>query len=127
MYLAISSLLFMDYIKKNGFKTRGKIVSYQYDGNGHKMPVIEFKTLEGKLITKKPFYYASTDLSIFKNYDGNINKNVDIIYSPKNPENFVIESEKNFNLGNVIFTIISSLFFLGIAIAEILGIITIEM
>ena len=121
MFLALSSLSFFDHIKKKGIKTTGRILSYESDEDGHKTPIIEFKTLEGKFITKKPYYYASTDLSIFKNYKNNINKNVEIIYSPKKPEKFVIKSEKSFNYGSLIFMIIISLIFLGIAIGKILG------
>ncbi|MCK8143334.1 DUF3592 domain-containing protein [Flavobacterium sp. I-SCBP12n] len=127
LFLAISSLSFFDYINKNGIKTKGKIISYEKDEDGHKTPIIEFKTLEGKLLTKKPYYYSSTDLSIIKTYQNNINKNVEIIYSPKKPEMFIIEKEKKFNYGSVILMIIVSLIFLGIAIGKILGIINIEI
>ena len=121
MFLAVDSLFFFDYINKNGIKTNGKILSYEKDDDGHKTPIIEFKTLEGKFVSKKPHYYASTDLSIIKTYQNNINKNVEIIYSPKKPEMFIIEAEKNFNYGSVILMIIVSLIFLGFAIGKILG------
>jgi len=127
MFFAVNSLTFFEYINKKGIKTTGKILSYEKDEDGHKTPIIEFKTLEGKLITKKPHYYASTDLSIVKNYQNKITKNVEILYSPKKPEMFIIETEKNFNYGSVIFIIIISLIFSGIAIGKILGIINIEI
>ncbi|WP_438967249.1 hypothetical protein [Flavobacterium sp.] len=127
MFLAISSLSFFDYINKNGIKTNGKILSYESDEDGHKTPIIEFKTFDGKFVSKKPHYYASTDLSFFKTYQNNINQIVEIIYSPKKPEMFVIKSEKNFNYGSIIFMLIISLIFLGIAIGKILGLIKIEM
>ena len=127
MFLAISSLSFFNYINKNGIKTNGKIISYEKDEYGHKTPIIEFKTLEGELLTKKPYYYSSTDLSIIKTYQNKINRIVEIIYSPKKPEMFVIEKEKKFNYGSVILMIIVSLIFLGIAIGKMLGIINIEI
>ena len=127
MFLAISSLSFFDYMNKNGIKTNGKIISYEKDEYGHTTPIIAFKTLEGKLLTKKPYYYSSTDLSIIKTYQNNINKIVEVIYSPKKPEMFVIETETKFNYGSVILMIIVSLIFLGIAIGKMLGIINIEI
>jgi len=126
MFFAINSLTFFEHINKNGIKTNGKILSYEKDEDGHKTPIIEVKTLEGKLITKKPHYYASTDLSIVKNYQNNINKNVEILYSPKKPEMFIIKTEKKFNYGSVILIIIISLIFSGISIGKILGIINIK-
>jgi hypothetical protein len=127
LFSALTSLSFFDYMNKNGIKTNGKILSYEKDEDGHKTPIIEFKTLNGKFITKKPHYYTSTDLSIFKTYPNNINKNIEIIYSPKKPDMFVIKTEKTFNYGSIIFMIIISLIFLGIAIGKILGIIKFEM
>lgn len=127
MFFAISSLTFFAHLNKNGIKTTGKIVSYEKDEDGHKTPIIKFKTLEGNLITKKPHYYASTDLSIIKTYQNNINKNVEIVYSPKKPEMFILEKEKNFNYGSVILMIFISLIFSGIAIAKILGVLNIEI
>jgi hypothetical protein len=127
MYYSVNSLIFFDYINKKGIKTNGKILSYEKDEDSHKTPIIEFKTLEGNLITKKPHYYASTDLSIVKTYQNNINKNIEILYSPKNPELFIMEKEKKFNYGSVIFMIFGGLIFSGIAIGQIFGIIKIDM
>jgi Protein of unknown function (DUF3592) len=127
MFFAINSLTFFDYINKNGIKTNGKILSYEKDEDGHKTPIIEFKTLDGNIIIKKPHYYASTDLSIVITYQHNINKNVEIVYSPKKPEMFILETEKKFNYGSVILIMIISLIFSGIAIGKILGVLNIEM
>jgi hypothetical protein len=127
MFFAINSLTFFDHINKNGIKTNGKILSYEKDEDGHKTPIVEFKTLEGKLIAKKPHYYASTDFSIVKTYQNNINKIVEVVYSPKKPEMFIIETEKRFNYGSLIFMIIIGLIFSGIAIGKILGMINFEM
>ena len=92
-----SILIFLSYIKKHGIETIGKILSYESDEEGYKTPIIEFKTLEGISLTKKPYYYASTDLSRFRTYKNNVNQNVTIIYSLKNPEKFVIKTEQNLN------------------------------
>lgn len=121
LYNAFSTLIFFDHIKKNGIECTGKILSYKSDEDNHKTPVIEFKTIQGNLITKKPYYYASTDLSIFRTYKNNINKNIGIVYSPKNQDKFIIKTEKNFNYGSIIFMIFGGLLFSGLAIADISG------
>lgn len=127
MFFSVNTLTFFDYINKNGIKTNGKILSYEKDEDGHKTPIVEFKTLEGKLIAKKPYYHASSDFSIVKTYQNKINKIVNVVYNPKKPEMFIIETEKKFNYGSVIFMIVIGLIFLVIAIGRILGIINFEM
>jgi hypothetical protein len=127
IFFSVNSLTFFDFINKNGIKTNGKILSYEKDEDGHKTPIVEFKTLDGKLIVKKPHYYASTDFSIVKSYQNNINKIVEIVYSPKKPEMFIIETEKKFNYGSVIFMIVIGLIFLCFTIGKIMGIINFKM
>lgn len=126
-YHGFSRLMFLDYIEKNGIESIGKILSYESGEDGHKTPIVEFKTIEGDIVLKKPYCYVSTDLSMFKSYQDNINKNVTIIYSLKNPEKFVLKTEKDFNYGGNIILIIISLIFLGFAIGDILGFIQIDI
>lgn len=117
----IESLTFLNYIKKNGIESLGEILSYESDEDGYKTPIIEFKTLKGELIKQKPYYYASTDLSIFRTYKNNINKKITVIYSEENPEKFVIKTEKDFNIGTIILMIIVGLIFLVLSIGNLLG------
>lgn len=121
LYYGIESLTFLNYIKKNGIESLGEILSYESDEDGYKTPIIEFKTLKGELIKQKPYYYASTDLSIFKTYKNNINKKITVIYSEDNPGKFVIKTEKDFNIGTIILMIIVGLFFVGLSIGNLLG------
>lgn len=120
-YYGINSLTFLNYIKKNGIESLGEILSYEPDEDGYKTPIIEFKTLKGERIKQKPYYYASTDLSIFRTYKNNINKKITVIYTEKNPEKFVIKTEKDFNIGSIIFMLIVGLIFLGLSIGNLLG------
>lgn len=118
-------IIFFNHLKKHGIESNGRILSYQQDEDNHKIPIIEFETIQGNSVTKKPFYYASTHLSIFISYKKNINKVVKVLYSPKNPENFVIKSEENFSYGSIVLMIFIGLLFSGLAIADILGAINI--
>lgn len=124
-YYGINSLIFLNYIKKNGIESLGEILLYESDEDGYKTPIIEFKTLKGELIKQKPYYYASTDFSIFRTYKNDINKKITVLYSEENPKKFVIKTEKDFNIGSVILMIIIGLFFLGLSIGNLLEFINI--
>ncbi|TPG41695.1 DUF3592 domain-containing protein [Flavobacterium pectinovorum] len=126
LYYGIDSLIFLNYISKKGIETMGKILAHESDNEGYKTPIIEFLSPEGKLLKGKPHYYAASDLSKFRTYKGDINKNVRILYSLENPEKFVIKTEKSFNYGTIIFVIAVSLIFIGIGIGNILGFLNME-
>ncbi len=121
----ISTIIFFKHLKKHGVERNGKISSYQRDEDNHKIPIIEFETIQGNSISKKPYYYVSTDLSIFKYYKKNINKVVKVLYSPQNPERFIIKSEESFSYGGILLVIFISLVFSGLAIADISGMLNI--
>ena len=121
LYYSINSWRFLSNVKHNGIECEGIILSYEPDDEGHKTPIIEFETFENKIIKEKPYYYASTDLSIFLKYQNNLNKKVLIIYDKENPEKFVLKTETNFNYGSLIFAIIISLIFITIGFANLLG------
>lgn len=120
-YYGISCFIFLNYISKHGIETVGKILSYEADSDGYKTPIIEFKAMDGTLYSKKPIIYASTDLSIFKTYSKDLNKIVPILYSEKNPEKFVMKTEKGFNYGTLTLMLLISIIFLIISIGQIFG------
>jgi hypothetical protein len=125
-HYGIDSFLFLNYITKSGIESIGKIQSYESDDEGYKTPIIEFKTLEKQLITAKPYYYASSDLSKFRTYKSNIDKNIAVLYSAENPEKFVIKTEKEFNYGTLVFAMVVGFLFIVIAIANLLGFINMD-
>lgn len=125
LFYGLYFFFFLSNIKKDGIETFGKILAYEKDNEGYKTPVVEFE-LEGKLIKEKPYYYASTDLSKFRTYNNNIDKPIAIIYSPKEPEKFILKSEKGFNYITLIFVFIVGLFFVFLSLAHIFDFIKID-
>ena len=117
---------FLSDIHKNGIESVGKILSYESDSDGYKTPTIQFTSKNGIQVRKKPYYYASTDLSIIRTYKKNIDKPIDILYDQKNPEKFVIGKERNFNSFSLIFMTLVGLTFLTVGICSIFGIINVE-
>ena len=123
--IGIKSWILIVNIQKNGIKSIGKILSYESDEDGHKTPTIEFKTKKGNQIKKKPYYYASTDLSKIKTYKNKINESVSVLYDKKNPEKFVIETERDFNYFSLILIILVGVVFLTVGTLSLLEIIQI--
>lgn len=117
----IQYFLFFKNIQKNGVETKGRILSYQSDYEGYKTPIIEFKTLESLEVKKEPYYYWSTDLSIFRSYKNHINEFVSILYDPKFPEKFIILRERKSNYVSVVFLGIFALIFITIGVLHLLG------
>jgi hypothetical protein len=123
--IGIKSWILIVNIQKNGIKSIGKILSYESDEDGHKTPTIEFKTKKGNQIKKKPYYYASTDLSKIKTYKNKINESVSVLYDKKNPAKFVIETERDFNYFSLILIILVGVVFLTVGTLSLLEIIQI--
>lgn len=125
LFYVIKYSLFLNNINKNGKETAGKILTYEMEHKGHKTPLVEFE-INGKKIIKKPYYYASTDLSKFKTYKNKIDKIIPIVYIPENPEKFIIKSEKEFNYFTLIFSSIVGIVFIIISFAQLCNFIEIE-
>lgn len=114
-YFGIVGFIFIKKIHKNGIETTGRILSYQAGRGGYKIPIIEFKPIDGDVVTEKPFVYASTDLSKIRSYKKMIDAEVKILYDPGNPKKFVLIDEKEFNyiasiavaLGGLVFVVFS--------------------
>ena len=124
--IGIKSWIFIVDIQKNGIKSIGKILSYESDEDGHKTPTIEFKTKSGNQIKKKPYYYASTDLSKIRTYKNKINESVSVLYDKENPEKFVIGTELNFNYFSLILIILVGVVFLTVGTLSLLRVIQID-
>lgn len=124
--VGINSWIIIIDIQKNGIESIGKILSYDSDEDGHKTPTIEFKTKNGNQIKKKPYYYASSDLSKIKSYKNKINESVSVVYDKKNPEKFVIGNERNFNYFSLILIILVGIFFLTFGTLNLFDIIQID-
>ena len=86
---------------------------------------MEFE-INGKKILRKPYYYLSTDLSKLKTYRNKIDKLITIVYNPKDPEKFIIKSEKGFNYFSLIFSVIIGLVFIFISLAQLFNFIRIN-
>ncbi|MBB4803059.1 hypothetical protein HNP37_003134 [Flavobacterium nitrogenifigens] len=119
LYYSIHILLTLNKLNKNKIESFGKIVSYETDSEGFKIPIIEFETSDRKTYKGKPFIHASSDLDRFRTYAENINKNIKIQYNFKEPENFIIKD--NSNGCSVILVTIVGLILLGISIGNLLG------
>ncbi|SFW40224.1 hypothetical protein SAMN05660313_01450 [Cellulophaga fucicola] len=86
--IGIKSWAIIKGIKNNGIECVGKILFYEADKEGYKTPIIEFKVKNGQQIKKKPYYYASTNLSKIKSYKDKINEPVTVLYNKNNHLNF---------------------------------------
>ena len=125
-FIGIQSWIFIVDIQKNGIESIGKILFYESDEDGYKTPTIEFKTKNGNQIKKKPYYYASTDLSKFRTYKNKINESVSVLYDKNNPEKFVVGNERSFNYFSLILIILVGIVFLTVGILSLLEIIKID-
>ncbi|RBW61949.1 hypothetical protein DS884_02800 [Tenacibaculum sp. E3R01] len=124
--IGIDTWFFIINIQKKGIESVGRILYYESDEDSHKVPIIEFKTKNGHQIKEKPYYYASTDLSIIRTYKEKLNKSVSVLYDKNKPEKFVILNEKGFNYFSLIFVILVGIVFLTIGTLSLLNIIQID-
>ncbi|TDW52535.1 uncharacterized protein DUF3592 [Flavobacterium sp. 270] len=119
LYFLLSSILFLNKIKKSGIESVGKIVSYESDNEGYKTPIIEFETADGQNLAGKPFLHTSTDLDKFQSYKERIDKNIKIIYDSENPEKFILK-HNSVGCGMVLMGIVG-LVFIFLSIGSLLG------
>jgi hypothetical protein len=120
-YWGFASVIFLNKISKFGIEWTGNIIEFQSDSDGHKTPLIEYKTIEGEIIREKPFIYASTDLSKIRTYNNEINQSVPILYDQNEPKKFVLKEEESFNYMVFIIFILIGLIFVGISISSLFG------
>lgn len=116
-FISIKGILLMQRINKSGIQCVGEIVHYDTDNDGDKIPVVEFKTIEGQIITKKPTFFVSTDLGNLRTF----NKRILIVYDSLDPEQFIIDGEEGGNYIFVVLFLLAGLFFCIISICGITG------
>jgi len=120
-YLGLCSVVFLKNISKRGIDWTGNIIEYESDSEGYKTPVIEFTTLKGETVKKKPTIYATTDLSKIRTYKDLINHSVPILYDPDDPQKFILKNEGGFNYFISVIFILGGLFFVGLSICWLSG------
>ncbi len=89
----LKQIYFIDDIYKNGIKRRGKIIAFETDVDGHKLPIIEYQTREGEICSGIPLFYTTTDLSIFAPTTKLLDTKVIIQYDLFNPNKFVLYND----------------------------------
>lgn len=117
---SIAGYIFLDNIHKNGIESIGKIVSYKSDEEGHKTPIIEYQTADGKNFRGEPFIHGSSDFDKFGPYLQTINTKIAILYSVKSPENFVIKERKSNSAILIIFSLIGFAL-IGYSVISLIG------
>ena len=97
-----------DKVKRCTVEAVGTVVEIQEetttDSDGTSItyhPVLSYK-VEGKTIKSKSPVGTSN-----KKY--NVNENVDILYNPNKPEEFIIKGDKSLNIMGIIFVILGTL------------------
>ena len=126
LYLGFEELKFLKKIDKIGIRTTGKILKYTRGDRGVQTPTILFTTIDGKIIEKEPSSYSATDFNQFRSFSNFIDKQINVKYNPKNPEEFLIDDEKTFNTFSIYFMIFGGSIFSLVAILNILGLISIN-
>jgi hypothetical protein len=121
LYKMITGILFLNKVQKRGIKCIGRILSYQSGFKGSKTPVVEFKSVQGELITGQPTAYASTDLSIIRSYKKYIDRPVSVLYDKDDPQKFILTGETEFAYAAYIFAILVALAFIIIGFSVFLG------
>lgn len=126
IFKVINHFLFLKYIRKNGIRHSGEIVSYENDEEGYKTPIITFE-VAGQLIKRTPQGHFSSDIDKFRSFKENIGKSVSILYDPKNPEKFIIFNKKDSGYFVLILVFLAGFIFIIIGLGGLLGHINIDM
>lgn len=111
----IINLIYVNYFVKNGVESVGEIVSYKLVADEFLTPIIEFNTLKGETIKQKPCFFADLDFFLFRALRNEKSKRITVIYNERNPEKFVIKTNRFLNVDSVLI-ILLGLFFLVLSI-----------
>lgn len=116
IYLSFMGLRFLKRIGEKGLECTGTILFYETSPKGHQTPVVEFTTANLEVVKRKPYVYASTDLSKIRTYKKLIGTQVPILYMVDTPEQFVIKTEEKFSVTILGLAILVGSFFVGYGI-----------
>jgi len=95
LYITITHSIFLKKVKQDGIGCTGTLVDYREDSEGTDIPIIEFTTKAGELITGEPSGRSSSDLSI--NPKKSLYQQVDILYDVSNPKKFILNDNRDFD------------------------------
>jgi uncharacterized protein DUF3592 len=120
-YISIENMRLQRRLSSMGIECTGRILSFEGDRDGDKIPVIEFTPTGGDEIIAKPFVYSSTDLSKILSYKGLIGTEVQITYDPDDPRKFALTEDKGFNSFAISLVLLGSMVFVVVGIAALAG------
>jgi hypothetical protein len=124
LYICIETFFILKKIQTDGIECYGKIVGYNTDGDGGRIPIVEFITKQGELIKEEPLAHGSINLLEVFSFGKEINKPVLIKYNPESPKHFVFVNGNN---EFVIFIgVLICLIFIAVSICGLLGYINME-
>ena len=119
-YWSIRGIRTQRKIRNNGIECIGRILSFEADNDGLKVPVVEFTLTRGRVVSGKPHIYSFTDLRKVWPYDSLIGSEVLVIYDPDEPKKFVITSRKNHIIFFYVLFFAISLFLTVMGVASLL-------
>ncbi len=125
-FFSLKGILFLKDIHYNGIKCLAKVVSVREDSEGNLIPIVEYLTTDGKLITEEPLISGTTEINGINLYKESINKEVLIIYHPTKPEKYVLYDRTDTSIGVVVFMMMVSIVFIVISICAILGVFIVD-
>jgi hypothetical protein len=110
--IGISSWMKRIRLLKRGIKTTGVVVDFEaYIGKSTSYPVVKYKTVTGKWVTKK--YYIGSSFTSYK-----VGDDVPVIYDKNTPEDYLIDNFTSKLIGPV-FAIIG----LGLIVSSVIHLI----
>jgi hypothetical protein len=126
VYMSLEAIIFLNKMATKGIACTGIIIEYQSDSDGDKIPLVEFTTIAGDLISGNPYVSASTSLSKVKAAKGSIQDTVSILYDPKDPKKFEVVNDRRNNYAILILFLLLGLLSLLLGTCTLLGYIRID-
>lgn len=121
--LSVLSITFLRYITKNGLRSEGVLKKIQYDSDGAPYPIVEFTTAEGETIQGGPFIHTSAHFGGIQLKKTSAHKPISILYSPKDPSQFVIGTKQDFDYFAFLFFGLIGLAFIVLGFCDMFGVI----
>ena len=120
-YAGVKAVLLLKRIRRNGIACTGTITEYESDSDGYKTPFVEFTTLAGDRIAKKPYLYASTDADKLMSYKNRIGQPVPVLYDPNDPKKFILTDQTGLNYFVFMLCFVMGSAFLVVSICSFMG------